>query len=153
MNKSGYLFILVIYLLFNTCNSSPEYNLNIPPPSDTSWPEDIYPAEIDGLKPDISTKDYGGTLASYGKNKSIYVARMANHEEAVQFFKKYILTEFNDLSSPKNGTVDGYFYSKAKKGNKTCFGWVNKRYIFVLKADTKEDFNQLVDNFAYISRK
>jgi hypothetical protein len=150
--KSLILFNLLL-ILFLSCNLSPGYNLNIPPPSDSSWPEDIYPAQIAGKKAESSTLDYGGTEAKYGTDKSIYVARMPTKEEAISFFKQNILPRLNGLSSNFSGTINGQFYAKAKGDSKIIFGWVNHRYIFVLKADSDKAFDELIDNFRYISRK
>jgi len=148
------LFLYVIFSIFLiSCNISPEYSLNIPPPPNTAWPEDIYPDQIYGIKAVVSTKEYGGKEAKYGNDKSIYVARMSTKEEAISFFRENILPEFDSLPSNYCGIVDNQFYAKANENGKTFYGWVNNRYIFVLKGYSDKAFNELIDNFAYISRK
>ncbi len=153
MNRNIFLIITILTTFLISCNPSPEFNLNIPPPPDNSWPEDIYPPKIATDTAVPITKEYGGTEAFYGNDKSIYVARMSTQVEAISFFQKYILPEFDSLSSNYNGIVDEQFYAKANGNGKKYFGWVNHRYIFVLKGNSDKAFNELVDNFKYISRK
>jgi len=153
MTKKIFLIISFFILLIISCNPAPEYNLNITPPPNNSWPEDIYPPQINNEMAVVITKDYGGTEATYGNDKSIYVARLSSTEEAISFFRKNIATEFESLSSNYMGEVDGQFYARANSNGKKYYGWVNHRYIFVLKATSDKAFNELVDNFTYISRK
>jgi len=153
MRQLAYLFAIILSLFLISCNNNPEYNLNIAPPPANSWPEDIYPAQIDGISAKTVTKDYGGTEASYGTDKSIYIARFENKQEAIEFFKQSILPEFEIQSSSFRGIVKDQFYARAKEGNKKFFGWVNQRYVFVLKANSEKSFDLLVNNFKYISKK
>ena len=149
------IFIIAGLLLASTisCNLAPEYNLNFAPPSDKSWPEDIYPAKIAGISPEISTKQYGGTEAKYGSNKTIYIARFTDQKEAISFFQQNVLSEFKTLSTNFSATVNGQFYAEAHDNTKKYFAWVNHRYLFVLKGNSAADFDTLVNNFNYISKK
>ncbi len=153
MTKNIFLIISFLTILIISCNPAPEYNLNISPPPDNSWPEDIYPPKIKNEMAVVKTKEYGGTEALYGNDKSIYVARLSTTEEAISFFQKNITPEFESLTSNYIGEVDGQFYARANSNGKKYFGWVNHRYIFVLKATSDKAFSELLDNFTYISRK
>ena len=153
MNRISVFTIFVILLLHLSCSPDPGFNLNIAPPPDSAWPEDIYPAETDGIKPYTYTPEYGGTVAVYDKKGKIYVARMKDQNEATSFFKEEILPDLSKMAACYTGNINGYFYASSVNKDSCCFGWINKRYIFMLTASDKNSLKKLADYFKYIEVK
>ncbi|MFN8255418.1 MAG: hypothetical protein U0W24_06995 [Bacteroidales bacterium] len=153
MNRKSCILLLIYFILVCGCNNAPDFIINLPPPPDSAWPEDIYPAEIEGVKPVTYTAEYGGTIAVYQDKGTLYVGRKKDEKEATQFFKQTILPGFEKMAISYTGSISGQFYAKSGNKDSICFGWINNRYIFVLKASDEKALQKMAAGFRYIKLK
>ncbi|MBN2079776.1 MAG: hypothetical protein JW838_12470 [Spirochaetes bacterium] len=147
----GALFSTVV-ILFVACGG---YNLNFLPPADNAKPQDIFPADIDGLKPALrKAGDIGGITAVYGNGDiSIRVTRMKDREQADMGFKQAIVPQFKDFPTRSSGKINGVWKASGTDGTgRSYFAWVNTNYIFMITGKDKAHMLKGIDAFQYISR-
>ncbi|MBN1524938.1 MAG: hypothetical protein JW904_10665 [Spirochaetales bacterium] len=150
--KRGLLVLLpVLFVLFVSCGG---YNLNFPPPAQDAQPQDIFPAEIDGLKYQLQKAgDIGGLIAVYGKGEiTIRASRLKTKDEADIGFKNAILPLFNDFPTRASGKINGIYKASGTDGNgRNYFAWVNNNYIFLIAGHDKSFLEKGIDAFPYIA--
>ncbi len=130
-------------------------NTDFPAPGENAKPEEIFPADIKGLKPEYSPAgDIGGMVATYGKGKiAIRVSRLKTNNEANVAFEKAIVPAFKDFPTKVTGKINGKWRASGKDGfGKKHYAWVNHIYIFMVTGENEEMFDLAVDKFPYISK-
>ena len=95
-----------------------------------------------------------GFNAIYGEN-SIVISAYQSPSPAVAnaYFKEEIVPVFDDMSSHSRGNINGRWYASGTEGNKKAYGWVNTNWIFIITADSEENFNAAIENFKFITNK
>ncbi len=153
MKVKAFSLIVFSVVFLSSCGLGPEYNLSFLPPDNKATPAEIFPAEISGQKAVLQRMKIGGMEARYGQDKAIFTARLKSNEEAKAFLKLKILPEFKKMPVNFSGTVNGQYYAKATGDEKKYYGWVNANFVFVIKGMSEKAFEEIVDNFRYISKK
>ncbi|MEL6558037.1 MAG: hypothetical protein AAFQ94_07625 [Bacteroidota bacterium] len=151
--KNLSIILLVSLAFLVSCGLSSDYELAMNPPANTDTAYDIFPEEIDGKEMKLNKPSYGGMEGMYGDQQSIYVARLSSKEEAMAFFKTNLLPGFKEKANNFSATVNGQFYAKASGNSQQLFGWVNQNFAFVIKGADKNQLNQIVEKFDFISPK
>lgn len=144
---------LFVFLALISCGG---YNLNYLPPANDAEPNEIFPQNIDGMKPEYrKAPDIGGIIAVYGSGKiTIRVSRLKTKEEADTGFKKAIVPQFKDFPVKSSGKINGIWKASGKDGNgRKYYAWVNQNYIFMITGADEKQLLKGIDAFQYISQK
>ncbi len=145
------LFVLIA-TVFTGCGLSHDYELAMNPPASDATPDQIFPEFIGEDQVVVNNLEFGGLECQYGKDKAIIGARLSSTDEAVAYFKQYLLPQFQAQNNNFSGTVNGQFYAKSG-GDWKMFGWVNGNFAFAIKATSDDGLNQIVEAFQYIDKK
>jgi len=156
MLKKFSSFILIIILIITACG--PDYNTDFDPPPQNARLDDVFPAEIDGMKSKVERMTIShpleGFTAAYGNDKITIDAILApNNETADSYFKETIVPRFDKMKNHSRGNINGKWSASGtdEKGRR-WFGWVNNGWIFLLSGTDKEHLSRAVDSFKYISK-
>ncbi len=158
MKTNRLLIILSISLaLLSSCNT--DYNTNFSPPPQNPKHSDVFSETINDMKANVvgiesDVEGIQGFNAIYGENSIVISAYQTPSKEAADaYFKDKIVPIFDDMSSHSRGNINGQWYASGTEGNKKAYGWVNSNWIFIITADSEENFNAAIDDFKFIAIK
>ena len=149
--------LTLIVLLFIT-GCGPDYNTDFEPPPPDAKLDDVFPAEIDGLKSKIERltliHPLEGFTAFYGDGKITIDAILAHTKDnADSHFKEVIAPRFDKMKNHFRGKINGQWSaSGTDEKERRWFAWVNDGWIFLLSGTDKEHLSKAVDAFKYVSK-
>jgi hypothetical protein len=155
MNKIFIAFTLSLFVFIAACG--PDYNTDFEPPPPNAKLEEVFPADIEGMRSYIERINLAhpleGFSAAYGNDKITIDAILApDKQTADDFFKETIVPRFDKMKNHFRGNINGKWRaSGTDKEGKKWFGWVNNRWIFLLSGSNKENFAKAIDAFKFIS--
>jgi hypothetical protein len=148
--------ILFVLLLITACG--PDYNTDFEPPPPNASLDEVFPAEIVGMKRNLEritlSHPLEGFTATYGNDKITIDAILSpNKETADNYFKEKIVPRFDEMKNHFRGNVNGRWSASGtdEKGRR-WFGWVNNGWIFLLSGSDKDNLKKAIDAFKYISK-
>lgn len=157
--KTKHLLVVITTVLLVSSSCNTKYTTDFVLPNKNPKYSDVYPETINELKMKVEaiksdTEGVEGFSAIYGKDNIIISAYQTPSKKAADsFFKDEIVPVFDDMSSHSRGNINGKWYASGKQGNKKAYAWVNSNWIFVITADSEENFNAAIDAFKFIVLK
>jgi len=155
MNKIFIAFTLSLFVFIAACG--PDYNTDFEPPPPNAGLDEVFPAQIDGMKAEIKRlkvrHPLEGFTSIYGDDKiTIDAILSTDKQSADDFFKETIVPRFDKMKNHFRGNINGKWSASGtdEKGRK-WFGWVNNRWIFLLSGSNKENLAKAIDEFKFIS--
>ena len=149
------LLFPILLLILSACG--PDYNTDFEPPPPNAKLDDVFPAEIFGMKRDVRRMQLDhpleGFTASYGEGKiSIDAILTQGKSDADDYFKNSIAPEYDKMKNHFRGNINGKWSASGTGQNgRKWFAWVNNRWIFQLSGSDKDNLSKAIDAFKYVA--
>lgn len=158
INKLGPIILFVILALnLSACNTE-RYTTNLNTPRVDQTIDDTFPKSFAGLNRTLVPLSLEGNSkgfrAEYGlSTASIEIIKTPTEQDSIKYFEQEMLPRFRKFPNNGSSKSGSRWIAKAiTPKREVLYGWSNKEWAFLVKANSEQSFSDLVDAFPFISK-
>lgn len=134
------------------------YRTDLPPPTGKETYAQVMPASIGGesmeIEPLLLDGDrYHGARARYGQGATIEIVQANSVSDLDAYVVERVKARLDRYPNRASAKINGRWSLRGSGESGRLHGWQNRNWLFVIEAANDDLFDEVVDRFAYISRR